>query len=245
MNKSNVLILAVVLAAGMVLSATLLSKLLIRVRQERAITVKGYAEADIVSDIGKFSCTCSARGTTMNEAYKRLQSSRQAALDYLLRIGFQGREIAAGTIETTKIQKRNEQGKETNETEYFDLSQPLCLTSTNVFRIAEVATGITDLIQNGVDVKAAAPEYYVSDLKDKKLRLLAAATEDGYARALTLAQGSKGKVGALTSAQQGVFQITQRHSTDTSGCGEYDTSTIEKTAKAVVTLEYAIESGTR
>jgi len=71
--------------------------------------------------------------------------------------------------------------------------------------------------------------------------LLAQATEDGYCRALTLAQGSKGKIGALTSAQQGVFQITERHSTDTSGGGEYDTSSIEKTAKAVVMLEYAIE----
>jgi hypothetical protein len=53
----------------------------------------------------------------------------------------------------------------------------------------------------------------------------------------------RGKVGALMSAQQGVLQITERNSTDTSGCGTYDTSTIGKTAKAVVTLEYAIESG--
>jgi len=220
MNRSNTLILAVALALGMVLSASLLSKLLIRVRQERAITVKGYAEADIVSDIGRFACTCGARGATMSEAYGTLQRGRQAALDYLLRAGFQGKE-----------------------TEFFDLYQTITLTSTNVQRIAEAATGITDLIQNGIDIKASAPEYVVSDLKDQKLRLLAAATEDGYARALTLAQGSKGKVGALTSAQQGVFQITQRHSTDTSNGGEYDTSAIEKTAKAVVTLEYAIETG--
>ena len=60
-------------------------------------------------------------------------------------------------------------------------------------------------------------------------------------RALALAKGSKGRIGALISAQQGVFQITERHSTDTSGSGEYDTSSIDKSAKAVVTLEYAIE----
>jgi hypothetical protein len=60
---------------------------------------------------------------------------------------------------------------------------------------------------------------------------------------VTLAEKGKGKVGALMSAQQGVFQITQRNSTDTSSYGMYDTSTIEKTAKAIVTLEYAIEAG--
>lgn len=245
MNRTNVLAAALILALGMVLSAALVSKLLVRVRQERAITVKGYAEADMLSDIGKFACTCCARGATLADAYKRLQANRQAALDYLLRAGFRGKELVAGTIETVRVAKRNEQGKETNETEYFDLFQTVCLTSTNVQRIAEVSSGITDLIQNGIDIKASSPEYYVSDLKGQKLRLLAAATEDGYARALTLAQGSKGKVGALTSAQQGVFQITQRHSTDTSGGGEYDTSTIEKTAKAVVTLEYAIDTGVR
>ncbi|MFN2352064.1 MAG: hypothetical protein ABR497_08980 [Kiritimatiellia bacterium] len=48
-------------------------------------------------------------------------------------------------------------------------------------------------------------------------------------------------MGALISARQGVFQITTRHSTDTSGYGTYDTTTIEKTAKAVVTLEYTVE----
>jgi len=245
MNKTSLIAVALIVALGMVFSASLVSKLLVRVRQERAITVKGYAEADILSDIAKFSCTCCARGTTMADAYTRLQANRQAALDYLLHAGFRGNELVAGTIETVRIAKRNEQGKETNETEYFDLFQTICLTSTNVQRVAEVSTGITDLIQNGIDIKASAPEYYVSDLKDQKLRLLAAATEDGYTRALTLAQGSKGKVGALTSAQQGVFQITQRHSTDTSGGGEYDTTTIAKTAKAVVTLEYAIDTGVR
>ena len=48
-------------------------------------------------------------------------------------------------------------------------------------------------------------------------------------------------MGALISASQGVFQITARHSTEVSSWGVYDTSTIEKTVKAVVTLEYAIE----
>jgi len=84
-------------------------------------------------------------------------------------------------------------------------------------------------------------EFYVSTLPVTKLELLAKATDDAYRWAVVLAENSRGRVGALISAWQGVLQITARYSTDTSGYGVYDTATIEKTAKAVVTLEYAIE----
>jgi hypothetical protein len=232
---------AVILALGMILSSSLLSKFFVRIRHEQAITVKGYAEKDVISDVGKFFCTCRARGDSLKESYARLQESKNAATAYLKRKGFREPEITLETIYTSKILKRDAQGKETNETEYYDVYQAIIVSSTNVSLIMEVSTSITELIKEGNDIQAAPPQFYVSDLKDTKLGLLAEATADGYRRAVVLAKNSNGKVGALISAQQGVFQITRKNSTDTSGCGEYDTSTIEKTAKAVVTLEYAIE----
>jgi hypothetical protein len=232
---------AVILALGMILSASLLSKCFVRIRHEQAIAVKGYAEKDVVSDIGKFSSTCTARGSSLKEAYAKLQDSRKTVMEYLARMGFSEAEMASETIQTSRVPKRDAEGKETNETEYYDVSQTITVTSTNVARVRDVSSSITDLIKDGIDIRAFAPAFYVSDLKDTKLKLLAAATEDGYRRAVALAENSRGKVGALISAQQGVFQITERNSTDTSGYGEYNTSTIEKTAKAVVTLEYAIE----
>lgn len=234
---------AAVIAAGMVVSSWMLSRMFVRVRQEQAITVKGYTERDVVSDVGKFTCAFTARGTDLKGAYDRLQQSRRIVLAYLRERGFQENELASGTITTAKIMRRNEQGKETNEVEYHDASQNLTLSSTNVFLIRSVATGITDLIQNGVDISANPPAFYLSDMKDLKLTLLADATRDGYRRAVALAENSGGRVGALISANQGVFQITERNSTDISGYGEYNTDTIEKTAKAIVTLEYEIERG--
>ena len=244
-NVLKLSVAAAVLAAGMVLSSSLLSKFFVRIRQEQAITVKGYAEQDVVSDVGKFTCSCNERGNNLKEAYGKLQESRRAVMAYLEKAGFRETEIVPGTIETTKIAKRDAQGKETNESEYVDVSQTIALSSSNVTLIKTVSTGITDLIKDGIDIRASPPSFFVSELKDVKLGLLAKATEDGYRRALALADNSKGKVGALISAQQGVFQITERNSTATSGCGEYDTSTIEKTAKAVVTLEYEIEPAGR
>lgn len=241
---SNVLrlsVVAVILAGGMVLSSLLLSKLFVRIRHEQAITVKGYAERDVESDVGKLSCAFASRGSSLQEAYETLRQSKNAVMAYLKQSGFRDGDVTAGTIRTAKVMKRDAQGKETNEIEFHDASQDLVVSSTNVALVKAVATGITELIKDGIDISASPPAYYVSDMKETKLKLLAEATKDGYRRAVALAENSGGQVGALISAQQGVFQITVRHSTDVSGYGEYDTSTIEKTAKAVVTLEYEIE----
>jgi uncharacterized protein len=234
-------VVALILSMGMILSASILSKFFLRVRHEQAITVKGYAATEVTSDIGQFSSACTVRGTSLKDAYDKLKGSRSVTLSFLKQIGLRESEIVTHTIEIAKISKRDAQGKEMNEIEYYDVSQRFTVTSTNVALIRDTASRITELIQEDVDIQAAAPQFMVSDMKDIKLRLLAEATEDGYRRALALARGSKGRIGALISAQQGVFQITERHSTDTSGAGEYDTSSIEKSAKAVVTLEYAIE----
>jgi hypothetical protein len=43
------------------------------------------------------------------------------------------------------------------------------------------------------------------------------------------------------SARQGVFQITPAHSTEISDYGRNDTSSREKSIKAVVTVRYAVE----
>ena len=74
------------------------------------------------------------------------------------------------------------------------------------------------------------------------MELLAEATKNAAERAEVLARNSKGTVGALISATQGVFQITAPASSDISGYGEYDKRTIQKEVKAVVTLEFRVES---
>lgn len=240
-NFSRWALIALIVSGGTIISSLLLSKMFVRIRHEQAISVKGYAEQNAVSDVGKFSCRVSARGTTLQESYAALQVNREAVQRFLKQRGFQDSEIELGTIDVSKVAKRDAQGKEMNEIEFLDSYQTFTLTSANVIAIRDASTGITELIKDGVDVTAYSPEFLITDLAPLKLELLAKATADGLRRAKTLAENSGGRVGNLASAEQGVFQITRRNSTDTSGYGMYDTSTIEKTIKATVTLEYAVE----
>ncbi len=232
---------AVILALGMILSSALLSKLFVSIKHEKEIRVKGYAERNVVSDVGKFYCSYSTRKPTLVDAYKELQVHRNLVIKYLNEKGIKAEDIAIGEINTSKLFKKDLKGNDTNEIQYYEAKQGIQITSKNVTLVGDISRGITDLIKDGVDISASSPCFYVSDLHKLKVELIAEATQDGHERAVTMAKNSGGEVGPLRSARQGVFQITEPYSTRTSGYGVYDTSTIRKTVKAVVTLEYSID----
>lgn len=240
MNFFRSLALALVLAAALIGSARVLSKFFVRVKQEQAITVKGYAERNVRSDAGKFSITVGARGTTQAGAIEILKQRRQRIVEALRARGFAESEIRMQAPEQRKIARKDAQGKETNEIEYFDLYQSITIQSGAVDKIYEASIDLPDLMADGIDLSVSAPEFLLTSMESLKRDLLALATEDGFQRAQVMAKNSGGRVGELVSAQQGVFQITTPLSTETSSWGMYDTSTIEKTAKIVVSLQYAI-----
>lgn len=231
---------ALILAAAIVISAALISKLFVRVKQEQAISVKGYAEQNVRADAGTFTVTVGSRGTNASEAITVLNTQRARVLDALRARGFTDTEIHLLTPSQRKVPMKDEQGKDTNEIQYFDLFQNITVESSAVDKIYAAALELPNLMSEEIDLTVAAPEFLITQMETLKRELLAKATEDGYQRAIVMARNSGGRVGELVSAQQGVFQITMPLSTETSSWGMYDTSTIEKTAKVVVTLEYAI-----
>jgi hypothetical protein len=107
--------------------------------------------------------------------------------------------------------------------------------------VKTLAEKVTDLIKDGVEVRSAPPMFTVSSTDVAKNSLLAEATRNALERAETLANGSGSRVGALQSASQGVIQILPRGSISNSDGGDYSTTTIDKTMRAVVSLEYAVE----
>ena len=73
------------------------------------------------------------------------------------------------------------------------------------------------------------------------LQLIEQGTANARERAALLVDGSGGRLGALVSASQGAFDIVCAGSAEFDGNGSYDTSCIDKEARVVVTLEYAVD----
>ena len=232
---------ATVLALGMVLSSSFISRFFVSVKHEQGISVKGFAEAAIVSDIGQLELTVRARDVRREVAYQSLTGCLSTIAAKVKQSPPADLSIELLNPRFQEVHRLNEKGLETHEVDSYVGTQSLTLASSDVQWIKKISQELNELIGGGYDIRVYAPTFLVSNLAQIKQELLEKATADGYRRAELMAKNSGARVGELRAARQGIFQITEPNSTETSSYGIYDTSTIPKCIKAVVTLEYAVE----
>ena len=234
-------LLGLLLAVGIIISTLVISNTVERVKtQNQRITVKGFAERTITSDVAVWEGQITTRSAELVTAYDSLQADLEKVLSYFQQQGIPAENISTSAV-TTRIQyKRTIRDVMTNIREGYTLVQTVKITSPNVEKIATIANEVTVLIKEGIEFDSFTPQYFYTKLDDIKIELLGEATKNAGMRAEQLAENSGSEVGNLKYASQGVFQITPLYSTQVSGYGVYDTSTIEKSVKAVVTIEYSI-----
>lgn len=234
-------LLGACLALGFVYGMGKVSHAVAEFKQPHSIRVKGYAERQITSDTATWNCTVTVREGQLQTGYARIKQDVEACKQQLKALGVTEGELNVGPIQSDIRYKRSEKGQDTNEVDYYNLTQSMDVGSKDVHKVDRVSKEITELIAKGIEVRSEKVAFTDSQIEKVKLELLAETTQNGWQRAEVLAERSKGKVGALISANQGVFQIVPVDSTEVSGEGVYDTSTIEKAIKAVVTLEFAVK----
>lgn len=231
-----------ILAIGLVLSTLIAAGTLQKIKSaNQTITVKGYAEKRITSDLATWSGSFSARGAELVGAYDKLATDLAIVLAYLDKSGVKRDAVEVSSIGTATINKKTADGKDTNEIEGYRLSQAVSIESTDVALVSKIARESTSLIKEGVEFSSNDPDYFYTRLDELKVEMLGAAAKDAHSRAAQLVGASGGKLGKLKWAEQGVFQITPPNSNDTSGYGVNDTSSVDKVIKAIVTLQFAIE----
>lgn len=234
-------LLGLLLAVGIIIATLVISNTVERVKtQNQRITVKGFAERTITSDVAVWSGQITARSPELVSAYDNLQADLEKVLSYLKEQGVKSEEISKSSVTTNLQYKRTEKGASTNIVDGYILVQTVKITSSDIEQVAEISSSVTNLIKEGIEFDSFSPRYFYTKLDDIKIELLGEATKNAGMRASSLAENSGSKVGALKYASQGVFQITPLYSTEVSGYGVYDTSTIQKSVKAVVTMEYSI-----
>lgn len=236
------LALGVALAIGLVLAAWIVASSLERIKLAGdKITVKGYAEEKVISDAGTWRASISVRGPDLSTAYGKLDADSARVVKYLESVvGADSERLQRGTVNTQTVQEFGPGGVQTGRILGYELSRQFEFSSQDVAQIGTLAKGASRLISDGVVINSMPPQYFFTDLNAVKVRLIGAATKDSLLRAQQFAANSGVTVGPLRSASQGVFQITSPNSTETADYGSYDTSTVEKRVKAVVTVEYAV-----
>ncbi len=230
------------LALGLVAAAFVLKMGMVEIKsQGDEITVKGFAEKAIESDLAVWSGRITTRGVQLESTYSKLEADRTLVLQFLEKSGANDLNVRVEPVWTRAVYEILPEGRRGSDVVGYELGQSIVLSSRNLELVGSVAQNSADLIREGVELSASAPQYYFTGFDELKVEMLGEASRNARRRAEVLAENSGSKVGVLRSASQGVFQITPQFSTDVSPYGMNDTSTRQKSIKAVVTVRYAIE----
>lgn len=206
-----------------------------------SIVVKGYAQKPLVSDHTLWQIRIKVRAENLVQAYTQLEQNQEKILAFLINSGIEKHLITPSAVQADLIYKRTPEGHPTNAIETYELSQTYGISSHDVRLIERISQEISSLMKEEIHLLSFAPQYFYTKMDEVKIAMLGEAAKDAKLRAEQLVVHNTSKVGQLLSAHQGVFQITPVYSNMSSDYGENDTSSIEKTIKAIVTIEYAIQ----
>lgn len=237
--------LGVWLAVGLILSAFILGYQFKNFQQAGVITVKGLAEAEYKATLGTWQVMISARGQTYNEAMQNNQQNLDIAVDFLNKQGFitEDYQITDLSVNEYREDYVDEHGKDRSRQNGFIATRSINVSSKNLVKLQNALVAIQLLRAENQAIDFNSPNYYLENLENVKRELIAKATQDAYIRAQEFAKTSNVNVGVLKSASQGSFDIqssTPSSEDNSDYGGGYDTSTIDKKVRLVVTIQYTI-----
>ena len=247
----NVPVLTIALVAvtvGMILSAFMLSRFMLKIQHstEKSITVKGVAEKEITSDVASFRASISFKAPNRADGHLALAKLSEVLKQKLDELGFtenMREDESISCIEMTRTVTVRENGRETTKTlfDHYLLTYSVRIRTNDVKLVAKNALKVYELAARKLNVEVTSPEYFISNPEQYKLVLVDQASASAAERARIAAAQSGSKLGPLMKARQGVIQITRPASSDSSDDGIYDTSSPTKVIRLVMTLEFELK----
>ncbi len=249
--KNNIVIFGLCISVAWVASSFVLANGLGSLRGGDTISVTGTAERVVESDRAKWtlSVTKNASQTEYAPVSKQLSAISIAVRKYLVSKGVEENEITIQPITSSVVCQTQNQvsydnsGRQQCSGFYtYSLSQMILIESGDVEKIRELALNApNDLSTIGAQVQTNSVDFLYTDLASLRVELLEEAGKNAKERAEAIAKSTGGRIGGVTNASQGIFQITQKNSTDVSDYGSYDTSTIEKKVTAIVRASFQVK----
>lgn len=227
-----------VLATGMVLASSVLVKGLRRGND--TITVTGASTERITSDFVDWTVEVSQSAPTLQASYQQLQPEVERTIAFLQQQGIPAEAIRRNPVKSERSEVRDSRTGALQSTT-FTTRQQIRVSSPDVEKVAAVAQQIGALVGQGVPLTINDPAFTYTKLASKRVDMLAKATRDARDRAREIARQAGSRIGVITQADTGSFQITVPHSTEMSSDGSYDTSSIEKDITAVMGVTFRVE----
>lgn len=235
LEKFQLVLLSLILAFGLIIAVKCGANTL----SNNNIIVTGSAYKIVKSDSARMEFEISERNATKQSAYNAVKKQLPIVKKYLMDKGITDIDVNASNGYYSYKYLPN--GNVTNETAYYNLSQPIVIKSNDVQKIKEISSEIQSLLDQGIDINVTNTEYFYSGLSELKVDLLKEATKDAKDRATGMLKATHNRPGKIQSVNMGVFQITPVDSTNVSDMGINDTSSIDKKVTAVANVVFRIK----
>jgi hypothetical protein len=243
--SSNPVLAAAILGVSIVAGGALLGANLAKVRlADRAVTLRGLAERDVVADLATWTIAYSATGANVTDVQAKIDADTAAVVRFLGRFGFRPAEIAPAGVSVNQWIDNNPAygpGGRTNVT----VRQRLQLRTPRVMDARRASASLSELVRAGVALEEGSNvTYSFTKLDQIKPAMIAEATRDARAGAERFAADSGAAVGGIKTASQGYFSIGSRDGEEGPGgergpMGVVDTP--YKKVRVVTTIDFYLD----
>ena len=206
-------------------------------RAGNGITVTGSAKTSAVADNAVWTLSVSLSSPTVGAAVKKVDSDVAALSSYLTQGGIAADALTLGAV-STYGNEEYVNGNSTGRILSYRASRDVTVRTKDVQLVSKLSQGIGTLLETGINVNNYGPQYYISNLPELRPELMSEAMKDAKLRAESLTKAVGGSLGSLANVKAGPIQITTPDSTMTADYGAYDTSTINKTVSATVSVTF-------
>ncbi|MBK9218416.1 MAG: SIMPL domain-containing protein [Uliginosibacterium sp.] len=240
-----IIIAAGLLAIGLMAGAFLLGNQTKSIGSGRAtVTVKGLAEKAVKADYAEWKVQASATAPSFADALAKLRREKAALDQFLEKQGFDAsmRREMGENVEPHFVEKEVD-NRVIRVQEGYTAIHTIVISSKNLGLIEKAYKAALDYKAAGGTIDYDPPQFLVSNLEEVKISLISAATANARTRAKEFIKQSDTELGNMRSASQGAFYILPvggESGTDDYG-GTYDKTTIDKTARVVVTIEFNLK----
>ena len=206
-------------------------------RSSDGIVVTGSAKVAATADNVVWTLSIANTGKTPATAVTGIDSGINALQKYLTDGGLPSESLTLGPVNSNPTEEYIN-GNPTGRILNYRANREITVRTKDVQLVSKLSQNIGSVLEQGVNVSNYGPQYYVSTLNKIRPELLSEATKDAKSRAVAMTKAVGGKVGSITSVKAGPIQVTTPDSTATADYGMYDTSSINKTVTATVTVSF-------
>lgn len=247
MSSKGLWVFALILSLGFIISAAVIGYALKQSSySQNSISVKGLSEKPIQADSARWEIKVQTPtvSNSIPEAYQLLDQNIKTLQEFFVEQGFKATDLQQGNKSSQSYYEevQDAEGKTKREFRGYIAMQSIVMSSRDIQKIEKAAKNAYLLDEKGLSIEQK-PEYLVSNLEEIKMSLIANATKNAHSRANEFAKVGGVEVGTMRSASQGAFYILPESGSDEDSDygGAYDKTTINKIARVVVTINYAID----